>query len=114
MDSRIKGPFISIECRREPVEQSRKYLPKDITTHHGYIENVQSLAGFAVVFIFPEGMIETTRAHYRALVRDWALQKNDGTYPDCPLILVTIAPGGKPWGGNEIKRLLGQADTVFE
>jgi hypothetical protein len=104
---------VSVECRRDPAKESRERLPEEIVTHHDYIENVRSLAGFSVVYIFPEAMLPRTRAHFRALIVDWALHKNDGEHPLRPLVLVTMAPAGAKFGGRELRRFLGHNKHTY-
>jgi hypothetical protein len=102
---RITGRVVSIECRLSPVQLSRSLLP-DLSLHQGYIENVITLAGFAVVYFFLEGMNPEVWIHVLQLLVTWALTKNDRS-PIRPTILVMSVPASLETGGLLMRRLLG-------
>jgi hypothetical protein len=76
--------------------------------HQGYIQNVLTLMGFAVVYIFREGMNPEVGAHTLPLLLHWVLSKNDARSPTTPTILLIDGAPGQECGGLLIRRLLGQ------
>jgi hypothetical protein len=67
---------------------------------------VITLAGFAVVYYFLEGMNPEVWIHVLKLLVMWALAKNDRS-PIRPTILVMSAPASLETGGLLMRRLRG-------